>query len=150
MTATDHNLPAGLAKWPWWVWLLIALFPIPWGPWWLTIISLSLFGVFAWLVTPKVQKPKTQDDILRGILIPLADEFEAGNRRGAVDPASIEHHFGRDYVALLIAEGSLTEFRIGSRRTGTYQLTQEGYSKYKSQIAALRASPPLGTELENS
>ena len=84
----------------------------------------------------------TQDEILRSVLVPLADEFEAGNRRGSVDPGSIEYPPVRDYVTMLIAEGSLTEFMIASHRTGMYQLTNEGYEKYKSQIAALRALPP--------
>jgi predicted transcriptional regulator len=84
----------------------------------------------------------TRDEILRSVLVPLADEFEAGNRRGSLDPASIEYPSVRDYVTMLIAEGSVAEFMIASRGTGMYQLTNEGYEKYKSQIAALRASTP--------
>jgi hypothetical protein len=141
--ATDHKLPGWLPKWPWWVWLLVALFPIPLKPWWLTIISLSLFCLLAWLVKPKIQKPMTHDEILDSILLPLADEFEAGNRRGrAIDSASTESEPLRKCVATLIAEGSITEFMIASQRTGMYRLTAEGYRKYKPRIDSLRVFLP--------
>lgn len=140
--STDHKLPGWLPKWPWWVWLLVALFPIPLKPWWLTIISLSLLGLFVWLFNkPKIQKPMTHDEILDRILLPLADEFEAGNRRGRIDPTSTENEDVRKCVAMLIAEGSLTEFMIASLRSGMFQLTNEGYRKYKPRIDALRMLP---------
>jgi hypothetical protein len=141
--ATDHRLPEWLPKWPWWVWLLVVLFPIPLTPWWLAIISLSFLGLLVWLFAPKIQKPVTHDEILGSVLLPLADEFEAGNRRGsAIDSASTERDPVRKCLETLIAEGSLTEFMIQSQRTGMYQLANEGYKKYKPQIDALRVLPP--------
>jgi hypothetical protein len=83
----------------------------------------------------------TQDEILGSILLPLADEFEAGNRRGRV-PASTEYEPVRKCLATLMAEGSLTEFQIESQKTGMYRLTNEGYRKYKPRIDALRMLPP--------
>jgi hypothetical protein len=149
MMATDHQPPGWLPKWPWWVWLLAALFPIPLKPWWLTIISLSLFGLLAWLLNgqSKIGKSMTHDEILRSILLPLADEFEAGNTRAkTIDPASTEEYEPlRKCLATLMAEGSLTEFLIESQKTGMYQLTNEGYRKYKPRIDALQApSSALG------
>jgi hypothetical protein len=138
---TDHKPPGWLPKWPWSVWLLVALFPLPLRPWWLTIISLSLFCLLVWLFTPKIEKPMTHDEILGSILLPLADEFEAGNRRGRV-PASTEYEPVRKCLATLMAEGSLTEFQIESQKTGMYRLTNEGYRKYKPRIDALRMLPP--------
>jgi hypothetical protein len=37
-------------KWPWLLWLLILLFPIPWRPWWLTLLCLTIFGMIIYLV----------------------------------------------------------------------------------------------------
>jgi hypothetical protein len=143
--ATDRKVSGWLPKWPWWVWLLVALFPIPLKPWWLTIISLSLFSLLAWLLNRKseIGKSMTRDEILYSVLLPLADEFEAGNKRAkTIDPASSEEYeLLRECLARLVAEGSLTEFLIESQKTGMYQLTNEGYRKYKPRIDALRALP---------
>jgi len=35
---------------PWWVWLLLILFPIVFTSWWAAIISIALFAVFLILV----------------------------------------------------------------------------------------------------
>jgi hypothetical protein len=90
-------------------------------------------------------KPKrhmTQDEILGSILLPLADEFEVGNGRGrAIDSASTAYEPLRKCLAMLIAEGSVTEFMVAAQRTGMYRLTNEGYNKYKPRIEALRELP---------
>jgi hypothetical protein len=36
--------------WGWRKWLLIILFPIPFSPWWLTIIYLAVFCSLVWLL----------------------------------------------------------------------------------------------------
>src|SRR6266853_3295226 len=41
--------------WRWW--LLVILFPIPFGPWWLTVISLAVFCLLLWLCSPTNKKP---------------------------------------------------------------------------------------------
>jgi hypothetical protein len=49
--------PQKRSGWPtWWLILLIILFPIPFGPWWLTIICLAVFCVLVVLITPKKEK----------------------------------------------------------------------------------------------
>ena len=37
-------------KWPWLLWLLILLFPIPWRPWWLTLLCFTLFCLIYYLL----------------------------------------------------------------------------------------------------
>jgi hypothetical protein len=105
-----------------------------------------IFGIPAFLwyrFRERGRNPMTPDEILGSILLPLADEFEAGNRRGrAIEPASsTEYEPVQKWLATLIAEGSLTEFMIASQRTGMYRLTDEGYRKYKPRIDALRVLP---------
>jgi hypothetical protein len=39
-----------MKKWGWRTWLLIILFPIPYGPWWLTIICVMGFCLLAYLI----------------------------------------------------------------------------------------------------
>jgi hypothetical protein len=80
----------------------------------------------------------TPNDMLDEILRPLADEFEAGNKRGRTIE---EYEPLRECVATLITEGLLTEILIESQKTGIYRLTNEGYRKYKPRIEALRALP---------
>ena len=31
-----------------WLWLFIVLFPIPFNPWWVTVICLSVFAFLLW------------------------------------------------------------------------------------------------------
>ena len=148
-TYTDSNgfdrLRASFREHPWVSWIL-ALILVGLNVWvdYLNPLLILVDLVFVFVLRKEYLKSryKTQDEILRSVLRPLADEFEAGNRRGSVDPASIEYPPVRDYVTMLIAEGSLTEFMIASHRTGMFQLTNEGYRKYKSRIAALRALAP--------
>lgn len=45
--------PAKRKGWPWWVWLVIILFPIPIGvgPWWVAVIFIALLAVVLWAIT---------------------------------------------------------------------------------------------------
>jgi hypothetical protein len=47
-TGGDDPSPSG---WSWRWWLLILLFPIPFSPWWLTIICLAVFCSLVYLFT---------------------------------------------------------------------------------------------------
>lgn len=40
-------------QFPWWVWLFIILFPIPFGVvhWWVTLIFFAIFVVLIWAIT---------------------------------------------------------------------------------------------------
>ena len=40
-------------RFPWWVWLLVILFPIPFGigHWWVTLIFIAIFAVLMWAIT---------------------------------------------------------------------------------------------------
>jgi len=81
----------------------------------------------------------TIDRMLDEILPGLADEFEAGNRKFRYfKPSSIDEYEPlRECLAVLIAEGSLIDFQ----KSGSYQLTAAGYSKYKPRVDALRRLP---------
>jgi hypothetical protein len=75
--------------------------------------------------------------ILDQVLLPLADQFEAGvlNRWFSLKPDHSENYEQlRECMAELFAEGSI-------QRTGgeMFRLTPNGYSKYESRIKALRA-----------
>jgi hypothetical protein len=49
---TGANDPSSPRKgWPWYLWLLVLLFPIPFSPWWLTIICLAVFCSLVYLFT---------------------------------------------------------------------------------------------------
>ncbi len=37
--------------WSWRLWLFVLLFPIPFSPWWLTVICLALFCILMYLFT---------------------------------------------------------------------------------------------------
>ena len=54
--------PEKRKAWPWWVWLVIILFPLPIGfvPWWVTVIFLVIFVVVVWMITDylKERSPK--------------------------------------------------------------------------------------------
>jgi len=47
---TDES--AGKKRFPWWVWLFILLFPIPFGVvhWWMTITFMAIFAVVMWAI----------------------------------------------------------------------------------------------------
>ena len=76
--------------------------------------------------------------MLDEILLPLADEFEAGDRGfRTFAPSSVaEYEPLRECLVKLIDEGSLLDYR-----TRAYQFSPAGYSKYKSRIDALRLMP---------
>jgi hypothetical protein len=75
--------------------------------------------------------------ILDQVLLPLADQFEAGNpnrwysfKPGAVD----EYEKLRECMGELVAEGSvLRDF------AGHFQFSKSGYAKHLGRIKALRA-----------
>ena len=48
--ATPRN---GMRRFPWWLILLIILFPTPFGPWWVTIICLAGFLLMLALLMPE-------------------------------------------------------------------------------------------------
>jgi hypothetical protein len=78
----------------------------------------------------------TIEQVLDEILLGLADEFEAGNRKFRYfKPSSVEEYEPlRECLAMLVAEGSLIDFL----KTGSYHFTPAGYTKYKPRIDALR------------
>jgi membrane protein implicated in regulation of membrane protease activity len=41
----------------WWLILLIVLFPIPFSPWWLTIICLAVFVALLAVFLPRAKRP---------------------------------------------------------------------------------------------
>ncbi len=45
--------PAKNRRFPWWVWLLIILFPIPFvvAHWWVTLIFFAIFAALIWAIT---------------------------------------------------------------------------------------------------
>ena len=42
--------PTKKKRFPWWVWLLVFLFPIPFGVvrWWITLTFIAIFAVLLW------------------------------------------------------------------------------------------------------
>jgi len=53
------SLSDGNAAWRWWVFIIfVVLFPIVLRPWWIAVISIAAFGLFAFLLPPK--KPKSK------------------------------------------------------------------------------------------
>jgi hypothetical protein len=75
--------------------------------------------------------------ILDSIVLPLADNYEAGNRHFvSITPSSFEEYEPlRVSLAELIAEESLENFE----KTHVYRFTNKGYLKYKPRIGALRS-----------
>jgi uncharacterized membrane protein YccC len=45
--------PAQKKRFPWWVWLFVILFPIPFGfvHWWVTVLFIGIFVVLMWAIT---------------------------------------------------------------------------------------------------
>ena len=43
---------------PWWIWLLVVLFPIPFGVvrWWVAIIFIAVFVVLIWTIMRSLRK----------------------------------------------------------------------------------------------
>jgi hypothetical protein len=43
--------PAKKTRFPWWVWLFVILFPIPFhAHWWVTLIFIAIFAVVMWAI----------------------------------------------------------------------------------------------------
>ena len=40
------------AIWPWWIWIIVVLFPIVFSPWWLTMVCLDAFIVLLTILKP--------------------------------------------------------------------------------------------------
>src|SRR5258708_5943945 len=76
--------------WGWRKWLLIILFPIPFSPWWLTIIYLAVFCSLVWLLVPfdreeiafaGVEAARLVEEALRsGCRVHVVLFSESGNR----------------------------------------------------------------------
>lgn len=83
----------------------------------------------------------TRAQILDEILTNLADEFEAGNRKGRWFAPSCAEEFEplRECIVELVAEGSATSF-VTPQWT-IVRLTSDGYQKYKPRVDALRRLP---------
>lgn len=76
------------------------------------------------------------DKILNKVLLPLADQYEAGHNDRCVSLAVTtpeEYEPFRETMAALRAEGSVKVSAFG-----TYQMTSSGYAKYAEKIQALR------------
>jgi len=74
-------------------------------------------------------------EILDQVLLPLADQFEAGNpHRYSFKPGHVTEYEGlRECMAELVAEGSVLR-----NSAGLFQFSQGGYAKYLPRIKALR------------
>ena len=75
-------------------------------------------------------------DILDQLLLPLADQFEAGNPNHSYSFRTDipQYEALRECLAVLVAEGSvLRDF------AGHFQFTKEGYTRYLPRVKALRA-----------
>jgi hypothetical protein len=55
--AMDTKMAREKRSGPWWVWLLLVLFPIPVGfcPWWVTATFLAGFVVTLWGIKPHLE-----------------------------------------------------------------------------------------------
>lgn len=84
----------------------------------------------------------TEEQVLDEILPGLADEFEAGNKKGRWFTPSNAEEFEplRECVAMLVAKGLATSF-VTPQPMYIVKLTPEGYRKFKPRIDALRLLP---------
>jgi hypothetical protein len=57
MKAGDDPTPSRYGRG--WSWFLITLFPIPFGPWWVTVICLAVFFLLVWRFFKKGDPPTT-------------------------------------------------------------------------------------------
>jgi hypothetical protein len=80
-------------------------------------------------------------DILDQLLLPLADQFEAGqpNHWYSFKTGVPEYEKLRECLAVLVAEGSVLRGFAGH-----FQFTKSGYSKYLPRVKALRALSAAG------
>jgi hypothetical protein len=79
----------------------------------------------------------TKHEILDQILLPLADEFEAGKHQGRTFTSGCPEEFEplRECIAEMESEGWLVRAYLGT----AHYLTPEGYRHFKPRIQALRA-----------
>jgi hypothetical protein len=78
--------------------------------------------------------------MLDQVLLPLADQFEAGNSNHwySFNISQItDYESLRECLAELVAEGSVLR-----DYSGRFQLSQTGYAKYGARIKALRTLKP--------
>jgi hypothetical protein len=76
-----------------------------------------------------------EKEVLNRVLLPLADQFESGNRNRwcTFKPGEVnEYEKLRECMAELVAEKSAVS------HGGAFQLSQSGYTKYLHRIRALR------------
>jgi len=75
-------------------------------------------------------------EALSEILLPLAEEFEKGNRHGLRFDWSDMEESGplKECIAELIAEGWLDQCHLANR----YRLTEAGYKHFEARLRALR------------
>jgi hypothetical protein len=54
--------PQKRMRWPWWVWLLVILFPIPFGVarWWVTAIFIAVFVALIWIIMRHLNNNSSQ------------------------------------------------------------------------------------------
>lgn len=81
-------------------------------------------------------------EILDQVLLPLADQFEAGNPHHwySFKPGHVTEYEGlRECMAELVAEGSVLR-----NSAGLFRFSQSGYAKYLPRIKALRALKSKG------
>jgi hypothetical protein len=77
-----------------------------------------------------------ETEILDQVLLPLADQFEAGkpNHWCSFEPGEIsEYEKLRECLAELVAEGSVIRSHAGQ-----FRFSQPGYTKYLHRMKALR------------
>lgn len=81
-------------------------------------------------------------EALSEILLPLAEEFEKGNRHGfRLDPLGMEKSGPlTECIAELIAEGWLDQCYLAGR----YRLTEAGYKHFEARLRALRTLAEVG------
>jgi hypothetical protein len=86
--------------------------------------------------------PIMDTEILDQVLLPLADQFEAGspNHWYSFKPGEVnEYERLRECMAELVAEGSVIR-----SDSGDFRFSQPGYSKYLPRIRAQRTLPSAG------
>lgn len=88
---------------PWWVWLFIILFPIPFGVvhWWVTLIFFSIFVALAWAIS-EYYKDRERQILLRCRPVPaLALQFSGWPRRTDLRFAADRDRFVGPYWILV-------------------------------------------------
>jgi hypothetical protein len=81
-------------------------------------------------------------EILTELLLPLAEEFETGNRHGVrLDGSRMAQSEAlRECISELVAEGWLDQCDLSNR----YKLTDAGYKHFGTRMKALRTLAEIG------